>query len=123
MLSRRPAYLFLVLIGRSVPTDTHAKPRSTASVESYRAHRLGGFTKTAFPLSRHRLFRVKWCVAALNGVFGAVLSAADVVVFVHDTGYFSEKGVSRHECAGKQRFPFRDTGNFAENGVSLQGST
>jgi hypothetical protein len=58
----------------------------------------------------------------VSGVFGAVLSAAEVV-FVRDTGYFSEKGVSRHECAGKQRFPFRDTGYFAENGVSRQGST
>ena len=105
MLCRRPAYLFLVLIGRSVPTDTHAKPRSTASVESYRAHRLGGFTKTAFPLSRHRLFRVKWCVAALSGVFGAVLSAAEVV-FVRVTGYSLEKGVSLHECTGKRVFPF-----------------
>ena len=34
-----------------------------------------------------------------------VLSAADVV-FVHDTGYSFEKGVSLHECAGKRVFPF-----------------
>ena len=51
---------------------------------------------------------------------GVVLSAAEVV-FVRDTGYSLEKGVSLHECTGKQRFPFHDTGNFAENGVSLQG--
>ena len=107
-----------MLIVHTLPTDTHAKPRSTASVESYRAHRLGGFTKTTFPLSRHRLFRGKWCVAALDGVFGVVLSVADVV-FVRDTGYSLEKGVSLHECTGKQRFPFHDTGDFAENGVSL----
>ena len=36
---------------------------------------------------------------------GVVLSAADVV-FVHDTGYSFEKGVSLHECAGKRVFPF-----------------
>ena len=35
-----------------------------------------------------------------------------------DTGNFSEKGVSLHECSGKRYFPFRDTGYFAENGVS-----
>ena len=107
-----------MLIVHTLPTDTHAKPRSTASVESYRAHRLGGFTKTTFPLSRHRLFRRKWCVAALDVCLGVVLSAADVV-FVCDTGYSLEKGVSLHECTGKQRFPFHDTGDFAENGVSL----
>ena len=49
---------------------------------------------------------------------GVVLSAAEVV-FVCDTGYSLEKGVSLHECTGNQRFPFHDTGNFAENGVSL----
>ena len=75
------------------------------------------FRKTVFFLSRHRLFRGKWCVAALDGVFGVVLSVADVV-FVRDTGYSLEKGVSLHECSGKQRFLFRDTGNFAEKGVS-----
>ena len=58
-----------MLIVHTLPTDTHAKPRSTASVEGYRAHRLGGFTKTTFPLSRHRKFCGKRCVAALDGVF------------------------------------------------------
>ena len=48
---------------------------------------------------------------------GVVLSAAEVV-FVRDTGYSLEKGVSLHECTGKRCFPFRDTGYFAENGVS-----
>ena len=45
------------------------------------------------------------------------LSAAEVV-FVRDTGYSFEKGVSLHECSGKRYFPFRDTGYFAEKGVS-----
>ena len=45
------------------------------------------------------------------------LSAAEVV-FVRDTGYFLENGVSLHECSGKRCFSFRDTGYFAENGVS-----
>ena len=58
-----------MLIVHTLPADTHAKPRSTASVESYRAHRLGGFTKTTFPFSRHRKFLGKKCVAALDGVF------------------------------------------------------
>ena len=53
---------------------------------------------------------------------GVVLSAADVV-FVRDTGYSLEKGVSLHECSGKQRFLFHDTGYFAENGVSLHECT
>ena len=75
------------------------------------------FRKTAFPLSRYRKFLGKRCVAALDGVFGVVLSVADVV-FVRDTGYSLEKGVSLHGCSGKQRFPFHDTGDFAENGVS-----
>ena len=61
--------------------------------------------KTAFPLSRHRKFCGKWCVAAGSGVFGAVLSAAEVV-FVRVTGYSLEKGVSLHECTGKRVFPF-----------------
>ena len=51
-------------------------------------------------------------------VWVSLSSAADVV-FVRDTGYSLEKGVSLHECTGKQRFLFRDTGNFAEKGVSL----
>ena len=46
------------------------------------------------------------------------LSSAAEVVFVRDTGYSLEKGVSLHECTGKRCFPFRDTGYFAENGVS-----
>lgn len=45
------------------------------------------------------------------------LSAAEVV-FVRDTGYSLENGVSLHECSGKRYFPFRDTGDFSENGVS-----
>ena len=46
------------------------------------------------------------------------MSSAAEVVFVRDTGYSLEKGVSLHECTGKRCFPFRDTGYFAENGVS-----
>ena len=45
------------------------------------------------------------------------LSAAEVV-FVRDTGYSLENGVSLHECSGKRCFSFRDTGYFAEKGVS-----
>ena len=46
------------------------------------------------------------------------MSSAAEVVFVRDTGYSLEKGVSLHECSGKRRLPFHDTGYFAENGVS-----
>ena len=56
------------------------------------------------------------------------LSSAAEVVFVRDTGYSLEKGVSLHECTGKRCFPFATQEisrkkvcrcmNVPENGVS-----
>jgi hypothetical protein len=39
-----------------------------------------------------------------------------------DTRNFAEKGVSLHGTSAEWQFPVRDTGNFAENGVSLRGT-
>ena len=38
-----------------------------------------------------------------------------------DTGNFAENGVSLHGTAERTPFPVSDTGNLAENGVSLRG--
>ena len=75
------------------------------------------YRKTCFPFRDTGYSPVNGVSLLWMCVWVSLSSAADVV-FVRDTGYSLEKGVSLHECSEKQRFPFRDTGNFAENGVS-----